>query len=66
MNCHQLIGNWNQVKGVVTDRLGKLTGDDVAVIAGKYDILPGKIQERQGIACEQVEKDLRDCEASLK
>jgi uncharacterized protein YjbJ (UPF0337 family) len=66
MNCHQLIGNWKQVKGSVGEGWGKLTGDDVVVIAGKRDILPGKIQERHGIACEQAEKEFKDCEASLK
>jgi uncharacterized protein YjbJ (UPF0337 family) len=65
MNCHQLIGNWKQVKGAVGAGLGKLTGDDVVVIAGKRDILPGKIRERHGIACEQAEKEFKDCEASL-
>ncbi|HIJ69708.1 MAG TPA: CsbD family protein [Deltaproteobacteria bacterium] len=66
MNCHQLIGNWQQVKGAVGDGWGKLTHDDGDVIAGKRHILPGKIQERHGIACEQAEKEFKDGEASLK
>ena len=66
MNCHQLIGNWTQVQGVVTDRLGKLTDDNVVVIAGKRDILSDKIHERHGIACERQNKEFKDCEASLK
>ena len=66
MNCHQLIGNWKQVKGAVGKGLGKLTDDNVDAIAGKRDILPGKMQERHGIACEQAEKEFTDCEASLK
>jgi uncharacterized protein YjbJ (UPF0337 family) len=66
MNCHQLIGNWQQVKGAVGEGWGKLTHGNGDVIAGKRDILPGKIQKRHGIACEQAEKELKDCEASLK
>ena len=66
MNCHQLIGNRKQVKGAVEDGWRKLTDDDVDVIAGKRDILLGKIQEGQGIACEQAEKEFKDCEASLR
>ena len=66
MNCHQLIGNWKQVKGAVGAGLGKLTGDDVVVIAGKRDILLGKIQERHGIAREEAEKELKAWEDSLK
>ena len=66
MPCHQLIGNRQQVKGVVMDRLTKRTGDDVVAIAGKRGILTGKIHERHGIACEHAENNLVDCEASSK
>jgi uncharacterized protein YjbJ (UPF0337 family) len=66
MNCHQLIGNWQRVNGAVGDGWGKPTDDNREVIAGKRHILPGKIQEKHGIACEQAKKELKDCEASLK
>jgi len=66
MNWDQIAGNWKQVKGVVRERWGKLTDDDVDIIAGKRDILLGKIQEKHGIAREEAEKELKDWEASLK
>jgi len=66
MNWDQIAGNRKQVKGVVREKWGKLTDDDVDVIAGKRDILLGKIQERHGIAREEAEKQLKDWEASLK
>ena len=66
MNWDQIAGNWKQVKGAVRQKWGKLTDDDVDVIAGKRDILLGKIQERHGIAREEAEKELKDWEASLK
>ena len=66
MNWDQIAGNWKQVKGVVREKWGKLTDDDVDVIAGKRDILLGKIQEKHGIAREEAEKQLKDFEASLK
>ena len=66
MNCHQLIGNRKQVKGAVEEGWRKLTDDDVDVIAGKRDILLGKIQERHGIAREEAEKELKAWEDSLK
>ena len=66
MNWDQIAGNWKQVKGVVKEKWGKLTDDDVDVIAGKRDILLGKIQERHGIAREEAEKELKAWEASLK
>ena len=37
MNWDQIAGNWKQVKGVVREKWGKLTEDDVDVIAGKRD-----------------------------
>ena len=66
MNWDQIAGNWKQVKGVVRERWGKLTDDDVDVIAGKRDILLGKIQEKHGIAREEAEKQLKAWEDSLK
>ncbi|MGA2228002.1 MAG: CsbD family protein [Syntrophobacteraceae bacterium] len=66
MNWDQIEGNWKQVKGVVREKWGKLTDDDVDVIAGKRDILLGKIQERHGIAREEAEKELKAWEDSLK
>jgi uncharacterized protein YjbJ (UPF0337 family) len=66
MNWDQIAGNWKQVKGVVKEKWGKLTDDDVDVIAGKRDILLGKIQERHGIAREEAEKELKAWEDSLK
>jgi len=66
MNWDQIKGNWKQVKGVVRERWGKLTDDDVDVIAGKRDILLGKIQEKHGVAREEAEKELKAWEDSLK
>ena len=66
MNWDQIAGNWKQIKGVVREKWGKLTEDDVDVIAGKRDILLGKIQEKHGIAREEAEKELKAWEASLK
>jgi uncharacterized protein YjbJ (UPF0337 family) len=45
---------------------GKLTSDNVDVIAGKRDILPGKTPEKHGIAREEAKRSSKDCETSLK
>ncbi|MBF0526991.1 MAG: CsbD family protein [Deltaproteobacteria bacterium] len=66
MNKDQIVGNWKQLKGVVREKWGKLTDDDLDVIAGKRDILLGKIQEKHGIAYEEAEKQLKEWEASRK
>jgi len=43
-------GKWKQAKGAVKQKWGKLTDDDLDVIAGQKDKLVGRIQERYGIA----------------
>jgi uncharacterized protein YjbJ (UPF0337 family) len=60
MNSEQLQGKWKQLKGSVKERWGKLTDDDLDVVAGKRDQLIGKIQERYGIAKEVAQKQVDD------
>ena len=54
MNWDQVEGKWKQAGGKVKEKWGKLTDDDLQVIAGKRDQLIGKIQERYGIAKEDA------------
>jgi uncharacterized protein YjbJ (UPF0337 family) len=56
MNWDQVAGQWKQMKGNVKEKFGKLTDDDINVIAGKRDQLVGKIQERYGIAKEEAQR----------
>jgi uncharacterized protein YjbJ (UPF0337 family) len=58
MNKDRLEGNWLQFKGKVKEQWGKLTDDDLDVIAGKRDQLLGKIQERHGLSQEEAEKQV--------
>jgi uncharacterized protein YjbJ (UPF0337 family) len=58
MDWNRVEGNWKQVKGKVKEKWGKLTDDDLDVVAGRRDQLEGKIQERYGIAKDQVRKDV--------
>ena len=48
MNWDQISGNWKQFKGSVKERWGKLTDNDLTVVAGKRDKLAGILQERYG------------------
>ena len=59
MNWDQVAGNWKQFKGTVREKWGKLTDDDLDVVAGKRDQLLGKIQERYGITKEEAEKEFK-------
>lgn len=60
MNQDRIEGNWTQFKGKVKEQWGKLTDDDLDIIAGKRDQLLGRIQERHGIAArDEAEKQLQ-------
>lgn len=56
MNWDQIQGKWTQMKGSVKHKWGKLTDDDLDVIAGSKDKLVGKLQEVYGIKKEEAQK----------
>jgi len=56
MNWDQIEGKWKQMKGDIRTRWGKLTDDDLDVIAGQRDKLVGKLQERYGYAKEDAQR----------
>ena len=62
MNQDRVEGNWLQFKGKVKEQWGKITDDDLDVIAGKRDQMVGRMQERYGIARDEAEKQLTDWE----
>jgi uncharacterized protein YjbJ (UPF0337 family) len=60
MNWDQIAGSWKQFQGKVREKWGKLTDDDLTVVAGKRDQLSGALQRRYGIAKDEAEKQLDD------
>jgi uncharacterized protein YjbJ (UPF0337 family) len=58
MNRDRLGGNWKQVKGKLKEQWGKLTDDDLDVIAGRRDQLLGRIQERHGLARDEARRQV--------
>ena len=58
MNWDRIEGNWKRLKGKVRVQWGKLTNDQLDVIAGKRDQLVGKVQEQYGIGKEEAEKQV--------
>jgi uncharacterized protein YjbJ (UPF0337 family) len=60
MNWDRIEGNWKQVVGKAKAQWGKLTDDDLDVVAGRREQLAGKIQERYGIAKDEVDKQIAD------
>jgi uncharacterized protein YjbJ (UPF0337 family) len=56
MNWEQIRGNWDQAKGELKSRWGKLTDDDLSQIAGERDKLVGRLEELYGISKEEAER----------
>jgi len=58
MNWDRIEGNWKQVTGRAQVQWGKLTSDDLDIIAGRREQLAGKIQERYGIARDEADRQV--------
>jgi uncharacterized protein YjbJ (UPF0337 family) len=65
MNWDRIEGNWKQFKGNVRQQWGLLTDDQLDVIAGRRDLLTGRIQELYGISKDETEKQLTDWEKRI-
>ena len=60
MNWDRIQGNWKQLSGQAKEQWGKLTDDDIDVVAGRRDQLSGRIQARYGVAKEDAEKQIAE------
>ena len=58
MNWDSIEGNWKSAKGKVREQWGKLTDDDLDVIAGKRDQLVGSIQKAYGRTRDEAEQEV--------
>jgi uncharacterized protein YjbJ (UPF0337 family) len=58
VNQQELQGNWNQIKGALKEKWGKLTNDDLREFDGNVDELVGIIQRKTGAAREAIERFL--------
>ena len=54
MNSEQFEGKWKQFQGQIRQKWGHLTDNDMQVIAGKRDVLIGRVEERYGLAKEKA------------
>jgi uncharacterized protein YjbJ (UPF0337 family) len=62
MNQDRIEGRWKQLKGKVKEQWGRLTDDDLEVIAGRRDQLLGRIQQRHGLAKDEATRQMSDFE----
>lgn len=66
MNWEIIEGNWKQFKGAIRARWGKLTNDQLDIIAGNRIALAGRIEEAYGLTKEEVEKQIKIFEGQQK
>jgi uncharacterized protein YjbJ (UPF0337 family) len=64
VNSDTLKGKWKELKGAAKVRWGRLTDDDLDVIAGQADQLIGRLQQRYGIAQDEAQKQVDDWNAT--
>jgi uncharacterized protein YjbJ (UPF0337 family) len=58
MNSEQFEGKWKQIQGQIRQKWGHLTDNDMQVIAGKRDVLIGRVEERYGLAKEKATSEV--------
>jgi len=60
MNSICLHGLWLQLRGTLKRQWGMISGNSLAVRAGSRDLRDGRIEEREGIAKRETERQLAD------
>jgi uncharacterized protein YjbJ (UPF0337 family) len=66
MNWDQIEGTWKQMKGKVKEQWGRLTDDELDMVAGKRDQLLGLLQKKYGWSKEQAEREVSGWETSAR
>ena len=57
---------WKALRACVQERWGKLTREELDQVAGNYDRLIGKIQEKYGLTLAQAEHELTEFRTTLQ
>ncbi len=58
MNRDQFAGKWKQLRGQIRVKWGQISDNELDQVAGNFDMLVGKIQERYGGAREEIEHEI--------
>jgi uncharacterized protein YjbJ (UPF0337 family) len=59
MNEDTIPSHWTQIAGKLKQQWGKLTDDDLEKASGHREYLLSKLQQRDGLAREKAEGELR-------
>ena len=65
MNEDIIKGKWQEIKGAIQKKWGKITDDDIAEINVSREKLSGKIQKNYGLARDEVEKQMKEWEKDI-
>ncbi len=65
MNTEMTQGVWNEIKGKIKAKWGKLTDDDVETVKGNLDQLTGKLQKTYGYAKEKADSEYKEFSKSI-
>lgn len=60
MNWNTIEGKWKEVKGQAREKWGKLTDDQLDVIAGRRETLEGHIQQAYGKSKDEAKREVDD------
>lgn len=60
MNWDSVQGSWKELKGKVREKWGRLTDDEIDVIAGRRDQLEGTLQRVYGKTKDEAKRDVDD------
>jgi len=62
MNSEQWEGKWKELKGILKQKWGALTDNDLTELEGHRDRLAGLVEQRYGLAKEEAERQIREFE----
>ncbi len=65
MDMNEIKGNWKELKGTLRQKWGKLTDDDLEQVAGRKDVLIGRLQARYGRAKDEAEREVDEWISSI-
>jgi uncharacterized protein YjbJ (UPF0337 family) len=63
MNQFEFESSWNEIKGLLKQKYGQLTDNDLQFVEGKGDELLGRLQSKLGMSADELNGVLRDLQA---
>jgi uncharacterized protein YjbJ (UPF0337 family) len=66
MSWESIQSKWEQVKGEVRSKWGKLTDDDIAECKGNREKLVGKVMDRYGVDKDEAERQVSTWSTTIR